>query len=115
MKSWFVYLVGENRIGLFANSMEEAEKNLKDEFGEVQLELLSTNKKTILKSREGCLLWECNGKRCNIKDRPVCIFDMENVDNHTCCCHLTADKEFASHFKYVRIFDNEYTEHDAVI
>lgn len=35
MKSWFVYLINGKKIGTWANNNEEAEKNLRKEFGDV--------------------------------------------------------------------------------
>ena len=34
MKRWFVYLIAENQIGTWANNSDEAEKNLRDKYGD---------------------------------------------------------------------------------
>lgn len=40
MKSWFVYLISGKKISTWANNPEEAERNLRKEFGDVQMELV---------------------------------------------------------------------------
>ena len=43
MKSWFVYLVNGEKIGTWANNAEEAERNLREEFGDVPMEFIGIN------------------------------------------------------------------------
>lgn len=43
MKSWFVYLINGKKIGTWANNTEEAEQNLRKEFGDVQMEFVGIN------------------------------------------------------------------------
>lgn len=43
MKSWFVYLINGNKIGTWANNTKEAEKNLREEFGDVLMEFIGIN------------------------------------------------------------------------
>ena len=43
MKSWFVYLINGKKIGTWANNTEEAEKNLRKEYGDVPMEFVGIN------------------------------------------------------------------------
>jgi len=43
MKSWFVYLINNEEVGTWANNTEEAEKNLRKEFGDVPMEFVGIN------------------------------------------------------------------------
>lgn len=43
MKSWFVYLINGNKIGTWANNTEEAEKNLREEYGDIPMEFIGIN------------------------------------------------------------------------
>lgn len=43
MKSWFVYLINEKKIGTWANNTEEAEQNLRKEYGDVPMEFVGIN------------------------------------------------------------------------
>lgn len=43
MKSWFVYLVNNIKIGTWANNTEEAERNLREEYGDVPMEFIGIN------------------------------------------------------------------------
>lgn len=43
MKSWFVYLINGKKIGTWANNTEEAERNLRKEFGDVPMEFIGIN------------------------------------------------------------------------
>ena len=43
MKSWFVYLINGKKIGTWANNTEEAEQNLRKEFGDVPMEFVGIN------------------------------------------------------------------------
>ncbi len=43
MKSWFVYLINGKKISTWANNTEEAENNLRKEFGDVSMEFIGIN------------------------------------------------------------------------
>ena len=43
MKSWFVYLINNEKIGTWANNTEEAERNLREEYGDVPMEFVGIN------------------------------------------------------------------------
>lgn len=43
MKSWFVYLINGKKIGTWANNTEEAERNLRKEYGDVTMEFVGIN------------------------------------------------------------------------
>lgn len=43
MKSWFVYLINGKKIGTWANNTEEAEKNLREKYGNVPMEFVGIN------------------------------------------------------------------------
>ena len=43
MKTWFVYLINNEKIGTWANNTEEAEKNLRKEYGDVPMEFVGIN------------------------------------------------------------------------
>lgn len=43
MKSWFVYRINGKKIGTWANNTEEAEQNLRKEFGDVPMEFVGIN------------------------------------------------------------------------
>lgn len=43
MKSWFVYLINGEKIGTWANNTEEAERNLRKEYGNVPMEFVGIN------------------------------------------------------------------------
>lgn len=43
MKSWFVYLINNEKIGTLANNTEEAERNLREEYGDVPMEFVGIN------------------------------------------------------------------------
>lgn len=43
MKSWFVYLINGKKIGTWANNTEEAERNLRKEYGDVPIEFVGIN------------------------------------------------------------------------
>lgn len=43
MKSWFVYLINGKKIGTWANNTEEAERNLRAEYGDVPMEFVGIN------------------------------------------------------------------------
>ena len=43
MKSWFVYIINGKKIGTWANNTEEAEKNLREEYGDVSMEFIGIN------------------------------------------------------------------------
>ena len=43
MKSWFVYLINNEKIGTWANNTEEAERNLRAEYGDVPMEFVGIN------------------------------------------------------------------------
>lgn len=43
MKSWFVYLINGKKIGTWANNTEEAERNLREEYGDVPMEFIGIN------------------------------------------------------------------------
>lgn len=43
MKSWFVYLINGNKIGTWANNNEEAERNLRKEYGDVPMKFIGIN------------------------------------------------------------------------
>lgn len=38
MKTWFVYLINNEKIGTWANNSDEAEQNLRKEYGDVPME-----------------------------------------------------------------------------
>lgn len=43
MKAWFVYLINGKQVGTWANNTDEAEENLKKEYGNVKMEYLGNN------------------------------------------------------------------------
>jgi len=43
MKSWFVYLINNEKVGTWANNTEEAERNLRKEYGDVPMEFVGIN------------------------------------------------------------------------
>ncbi len=47
MKSWFVYLINGKKIGTWANNTEEAENNLRKEFGDVSMEFIGINNRRL--------------------------------------------------------------------
>lgn len=40
MRSWFVYLINGIKIGTWANNNKEAEKNLREKYGDVSMEFV---------------------------------------------------------------------------
>lgn len=40
MKTWFVYLINGKKIGTWAKNAEEAERNLREEYGDVPMEFI---------------------------------------------------------------------------
>lgn len=40
MKTWFVYLINGKKIGTWANNTDEAERNLRKEFGDIPMEFV---------------------------------------------------------------------------
>ena len=43
MKSWFVYVIDNEKIGTWANNSDEAERNLRKEYGDVPMEYVGVN------------------------------------------------------------------------
>jgi len=43
MKTWFVYLINGKKIGTWANNTDEAERNLRAEFGDIPMEFIGTS------------------------------------------------------------------------
>ena len=43
MKTWFVYLINGKQVGTWANNTNEAEENLKKEYGNVEMEYIGNN------------------------------------------------------------------------
>ena len=43
MKTWFVYLINGKKIGTWANNTDEAKRNLRKKYGDVEMKFIGIN------------------------------------------------------------------------